>query len=518
MHISVYNRFHDAMNWRNDTRQFGAGRQWLRLGVSLAFMAIPWFRAFADDRLPAPASSGSGASAPTVHSSAHNIGDEKSSSSAMSNQFDVHAESLSDRAALATFAKSVNEDFDRLFGMSSDWTVPIRLQLFKGLGTEVGIQDSRTEVEYFDDAREFTIVLHLKLPEGFSNRWLEREIVRVLLLEQMLSGNRPEETANGTFGVPFWLSTGVLEAISHRSRGRPSDIYSRLVRSRQVLPIEQLLGSSEQEVGDDALSESVFRASAAALVEALLEQENGKMNLRNWLADLPLKRGDMTALFRQHFPSLRSSEASLSKWWALQVASMGQLQALEYYDVDETEKALDAALQIQLPALTRGTDADAVRDGDAGMVKRVLGWFSDDDEAVFTAGHLQDFERFVDHPKAPLVLENCRQALEGVRVRCFPLYRPIIDQYQAAVERLMKGDTAGVEELLAEGDDLRGQIRSVMTRAKDFMNYYEATQVGQRSGDFKGYHELLDQMRSQKPKSRGDRISTHLDELEREFE
>ncbi len=508
------------MSWRNYSTQAKAGPGGHGLGVVLVFIVMPWCCANAEDRLPTPAPSGGVTPAPTVQTSSRNVGevgDEKSSSSAVRNQFEVQADSLSDRAALATFAKSVNEDFDRLFDMNSDWRVPIRLQLFKGLGTEVGRQESRTEIEYFDDAREFTIVLVLKLPEGFSNRWLEREIVRVLLLEQMLSGNQPEETAKGTLSVPFWLSSGMLEAITHRSRGRPSDIYSRLVRSRQVLPIEQLLGSSEQEVGDDALSASVFRASAAALVEALLEQENGQVNLRNWLADLPLQRENMTALFRQHFPSLRSGEASLSKWWALQVASMGQLQALEYYGVAETEEALDSALRIQLPSVVRGTDADAVREGEAGVVKRVLGWFSSDDEAVFTAGRLHDYERFVDHPKAPAVLENCRQALEGVRVRCFPLYRPIIDQYQAAAERLMKGDQDGVEELLKEGDELRGQIRSVMTRTKDFMNYYEATQVGERSGDFKGYHELLDQMRSQKPKPRGDRISTHLDELEREF-
>jgi len=445
------------------------------------------------------------------------VGEEKSTSSAVSNQFDVQADSLSDRAALVTFAKSVNADFDRLFGMGPDWRVPIRIQLFKGLGKDVGFQESRTEVEYFDDAREFTVILHLKLPEGFSNRWLEREIVRVLLLEQMLSGSNPEETAQGNLSVPFWLSTGVLEAISHRSRGRPSDIYSRLVRSRQVLPIEQLLGSSEQEVGGDALSESVFRASAAALVEALLEQENGQTNLRKWLADLPVKRQNLTALFRHHFPSLRSGEASLSKWWALQVASMGQLQALEYYDVAETEEAIDAALRIHMPSVAHGFDVNAVREGEAGVVKRMLGWFSKDEEWEFTSGRLHDYRQFVDHPKAPLVFENCRQALEGVRVRCFPLYRPIVDQYQTAVERLMKGDKGGVDELLAEGDELRGQIRAVMTRATDFMNYYEATQVGERSGDFKGYHELLDQMRSQKPRPRGDRISTHLDELEREF-
>ena len=506
------------MRRRNYLTQSEAGRQRYRAAMLSMVIGLSWSAVGAQDRLPAPSSDN--AAPPTVQSSARNIGavgDEKSTSSAVSNQFDVLADSLSDRAALATFAKSVNEDFDRLFDMNADWRVPIRLQLFKGLGTELGEQESRTEVEYFDDAREFTIVLHLKLPEGFSNRWLEREIVRVLLLEQMLSGNNSEETARGSLNVPFWLSTGVLEAIAHRSRGRPSDIYSRLVRSRQMLPIEQLLASSEQEVGDDALSDSVFRASAAALVEALLEQENGRQNLRNWLSDLPLQRDNLTALFRQHFPGLRSGEASLSKWWALQVASMGQLQALEYYDVTETEKAIDAALQIQLPSIARGTDGDAVRDGEAGVVKRVLGWLSSDDEAAFTAGRLHDYERFFDHPKAPVVLENCRQAWEGVRVRCFPLYRPIIDQYQTAVERLMKGDQGGVGKLLAEGDELRAQIRSVMTRASDFMNYYEATQVGERSGDFKGYHELLDQMRSQKPKPRGDQISTHLDELEREF-
>ena len=34
----------------------------------------------------------------------------------------------------------------------------------------------------------FKITLQLKLPEGFDNRWLERQFVKVLVMEQILSG------------------------------------------------------------------------------------------------------------------------------------------------------------------------------------------------------------------------------------------------------------------------------------------------------------------------------------------
>jgi hypothetical protein len=62
------------------------------------------------------------------------------------------------------------------------------------------------------------------------------------------------------------------------------------------------------------------------------------------------------------------------------------------------------------------------------------------------------------------------------------------------------------------------QIRAVMARVTDFMNYHEATQVRERSGDFESYERTLKELRSKKPPPRDDRISKHLDAIEAEFQ
>lgn len=464
------------------------------------------------------------------------------------NQFDVWTANndLRARAALLAFAKSVNEDFDRLFELDGSWRVPIRVELFGGLGDGGGHQQARVLREQIGEG--FKITLQLKLPANFDNRWLERQLVKVLVMEQILSGSEAfklfaqlppgvdlESEAGSKIArtvvarteVAHWLTVGIAEVIEHRSKGRPSELYSRLVRSRQVLPIDQLLSATEESIGEDSLSKSIFRASAGALVAALLNQgegegrarKNGGRRFCQWLADLPgledHRPERLAALFRQHFPGLRSGQDSLSKWWALQVASMGQMQALEYYDAGTTETVIDAALEIRLPRSVTGEVVKA----EQGAIEKVLGWFSGaDDEESFAVGRLHDFKKFIDHQYAGVVLEACRQRLEGVKVRCFPLYRPVVDQYSVAAERLMQGNKGGVEKLLKEADEQRVMIRQAMARVTDFMNYHEATQVRERSGDFDAYERTLRELRSKKPPPREDRISKHLDAIEAEFQ
>jgi hypothetical protein len=459
------------------------------------------------------------------------------------NQFAIWTQSgdLRERAALAKFARSLNEDFDRIFGLDGSWRVPIRVELFGELGVDGGRQQARVIRQQVGEG--FRIKLQLKLPEGFDNRWLERQFISVLIREQMLSGPAAKELYSSLLPetdpgaessarevlrrteAPYWLTMGIAELIDHYSKGRPSELYSRLVRSRQVLPIDQVLTATQESIGEDSLSRSIFRGSAGALVAALLKQGNGEASTRKvaganfcrWMADLPGSDGtNVEALFRQHFPGLRTGQDSLSKWWALQVATMGQMQALEFHDPENTEKVITAALEIRLP---KSVISGEVAKPDEGAVKRVLGWFSGKgDEESFAAGRLHDFEKFQDHPHARIVLEACRQRLVGVKVRGFPLYRPVLEKYAAAAERLIKGGTGGVGKLLEEADQQRVQTREVMARVRDFMNYHEATQVRERSGDFEAYERTLKDLRSKKPPPRDDRISKHLDAIEVEFE
>src|SRR5690606_22677722 len=129
--------------------------------------------------------------------------------------------------------------------------------------------------------------------------------------------------------------------------GSPSAFYRGFLTSGQMLKPDEIV-AVENAAALNAVDQTIFRASASAMVEALIDQPDGSAAMRGLFADLGRPgRASIDVLLRQHFPAVRELGEGLDKWWALEVASLGQRQSFEFLGREETERLLTEALTLR---------------------------------------------------------------------------------------------------------------------------------------------------------------------------
>ncbi len=429
-------------------------------------------------------------------------------------QVRVIADDSETRTAFANFADSQLNQFRALMKERDDaWSFPIELRVS---GNANDVVEGATaaiprQIELLPDGR-INLQLYVRLHNRYDQAEVNRRFLQLLLYEMMTRqfAGQPNAFDEINLQVPYWLIRGLDELIQHRAAGRPSTLFAGIINSREVLPIDQILSRRENETLDP-VSDAVFGASAAALVQALLDLEDGADSLRAYLASLPNRRKEGTdvdpqAELRGHFPGLRGSADALEKWWSIQIASMGELQAFEFYPPDKTEILLDQALAIDLPA-------EKVEKGNG--IRKFLP-HTKPREAF--QGRVHDFEKFLDHDQAKAALEQSRLALKTLGLRAFPTYRGIVLRYELAVIDLINGKERGVAGQLEKLDQERAGVGKAMERVYDYMNYFEATQAEGGSEAYEHYRAMKEKLDQQHRPPRKDRISRYLDKLELEFE
>lgn len=430
-----------------------------------------------------------------------------------SGQILVRSKDAKGRGVMASFAETVSVELGKILeDQKVGWVYPIEIET-KGSMTDVGVA-GRTMVTRIDliEGDSFVLRLFVKLNDEFSRQQFTRELLRLLLLERMLRNQKDvDKIAGKRLEVPHWILSGVDGLIEYRRLGRPSDLYAGMVRSRQLLSVDEILKGDPEKL--DSLSRATYDASAAALLGALFDQVNGAKNFGGMLSKLILSDGNAQLLLKEEFPGLRGGEHSVDKWWALQVATMGELQAMEYLRVEETEALLDEALVVIFPGEGEGDGAESKK---PGFWKKIFP-FGKKKGAEFTKGRIHDFDQFYKRKECDKVLEQNQLKLGQLKINCFPLYVPLITDYENAVLRLIEGKRKGLAEELERIDLERVRVSGTMQRVVDYLNYYEATQLEGPGADFEKYHQTREKLRRKKPPPRSDRISKYLDEIEREF-
>lgn len=430
-----------------------------------------------------------------------------------SGQIIVRSSDDKQRATMASFAESVSQELGNVLNDNKrPWVHTIEIET-RGSLADVGVT-GRTMVTRIDlmEGGDLVLLLFVKLSDEFSRQRFSREIVRLLLLERMLRDYKGGGQLDGKrLEVPHWILTGVDGLIEYRRLGRPSDLYAGLVRSRQLLTVEEILKGDPEKL--DSLSRASYEASAAALMAALFDQPDGAKSLGDLLSKLILFDGDTALLLKEQFPGLRGGKHSVDKWWALQVASMGELQAMEYLSAEETEQRLRQALRVDFPQNAQEAEG---KNKKLGFWKK-MNPFGKNNNVVFSSGRIHDFDQFYKHKDYKRVLERSQLSLRALRYRCFPLYVPVVANYEAAVSRLLAGKRRHVTEDLREIDRNRERIAGSMQRVVDYLNYYEATQLQEPGADFEKYHRTRERLRREKPPVRTDRISKYLDAIEKEY-
>ncbi|NLT72392.1 MAG: hypothetical protein GXX91_17095 [Verrucomicrobiaceae bacterium] len=426
------------------------------------------------------------------------------------------------RVTFHSFCKDYRDDFRWLLywvhAEREAWSVPIEVVLWGEMSDVHKGESVLTKVQVRPDHR-FLIRLEVKLHDDFEESEFRLKLMEALLIEQILApyALHPDDFALEKVKVPEWMVHGFDQLVLHRRSGSPSAFYRGFLTSGQMLKPDEIVAVAE--VADlDAVHYAIFRASASAMVEALIDQPDGGVAMRSLLGDLGRTgRAAIDVLLRQHFPAVRELGEGLDKWWALEVASLGQRQSFEFLGREETERLLTEALTLRF----EGVPDDAPV---AIPVKRGLFRFGktkneplpEEGSGPFV-GTIDKYQSYLGRAGVKEQLTQAFEKLQHVKRSGFPLYRPVFAKYEQILIQLATGDLSDLDAELAACEEMRTKIRETLIRTEDYLNYFEATRAPQRSEAFEEYMTLRKRLEEAAAPHRNDRISRYLDALEREF-
>lgn len=426
------------------------------------------------------------------------------------------------RVTFHSFCHDYRDDFRWLLhwvrSERKRWSVPIEVALW-GEMSDVHKGDAiLTRVQVRPDQR-FLIRVEVKLHDAFEESEFRLKLIEALLIEQVIA---PYAMSPGDFvlekvEVPEWMVHGFDQLILHRRSGSPSAFYRGFLTSGQMLKPDKIMAI--KNVAElDAVDYAIFRASASAMIEALIDQPEGGAAMSSLLGDLGRAgRAPLDVLLRQHFPAVRELGEGLDKWWALEVASLGQRQSFEFLGREETERILTEALTLRFEGVPESAPV-------ATPVKRGLFTFGKPSSEAPPAessgpfvGTIDQYQSYLSRAGVKEQLTQAFEKLQHLKRSGFPLYRPVFTGYERAIVKLAKGDLSGLDAELASYEEMRTKIGETLIRTEDYLNYFEATRAPQRSEAFEEYMSLRKSLEEDDAPQRNDRISRHLDALEVEF-
>jgi hypothetical protein len=267
------------------------------------------------------------------------------SSTSSSGQFVVYGPDLRVRSGLAAKCEEIGGELSRLLKTPEPWVlnVVIRIKpLTPSDPPDLGITSQVSALTHGG------FHLQLNVPEraGLRPADFRRELLGLLLAERILRSHK-QLTEERAQMLPAWVHTGVIKALDYRGRTRPSAEFAAIFKSGKVYGIEQILDT--QPTNLDGLSRTIYETSCCALVLALLDQPEGPLRFSRFMAALAVETKPERELLKQWFPSLAESDASLNKWWSLQLASLASPSVAETLDPTQTAALLDQALSFNLP-------------------------------------------------------------------------------------------------------------------------------------------------------------------------
>ena len=339
----------------------------------------------------------------------------------------------------------------------------------------------------------FVLGIRIHPDPGIDQDLLERAALTVMLYERSLRTLKPDALEDPLVVRP-WLVEGLVEARKWSEGSADRRLYEGVFRRGGGFTMDELFELSDRSFQQlDSASRLSFRALSGALVMALLEQPQGREAFRNFCGEAARFSGEMPVLMRKHFPDLNLSEKSLAKWWALTLAKLVQPKLTEALPVADTERELNAALQFH----TRDADGNAL---DKGI----------DSWKEITA--LEDTER----REAVRPVED---GLVRLSYRCFPSYRPIIQEYQQILRDIVAGKKEDkIQPRLSELSEQRVVRMERAERARDYLDFIEISLARDLSGEFDDYMRLKKELELRPRPKRHDRLTVVLDKMQKLYE
>jgi hypothetical protein len=387
------------------------------------------------------------------------------------------------RGTVAMLAEQSKDELLRLTGETDEWKVPVAIELHGQPGDPQPPRTLAMRLWVVEGVMQLKIDIHVG--RGIDQQRLQRAVTTALLYERALAGN-PGETP---MSVPPWLADGLCEAIAWQLNKSDRRLYEALFKSGGLFRIEDLFNMDDQEFESlDGATRAAFRVSSGALVMALLDQPQGRDGFRAFLTGAATHQGEMPVLLRRHFPELNLSETSLAKWWALQLAAKGGLNPLtDILTITQTESQLDEALHLQFRTA----------------------------EGIFSRREITAWPELagLDEPARQAAVRPAQDALVRLSYRCFPSYRPLLNEYQLILSAIANSQSGDVPQRLDSLKETRALMVSRAARGRDYLDWFEITRARETSGAFDDYQRLKERLKAN-PHRRKDELSSYLDRME----
>lgn len=405
-------------------------------------------------------------------------------------QFRIGGGDPLDRAAYASLAEEAKNEFLNLTEEKDAWKVPVNIILHGHRGDPMPTRTKSLGILWNEAGYELKLDVHLS--RGIEQEHFKSTVTSALVYERTLRNLKPGESETPFF-VPPWLVNGLREATAWRLNQSDRRLYEALFKTGGLFRIDDLFALNERAFEEmDAAMRAAFRVSSGALVMALLQQAQGKDGFRSFLTEVAAYQGETPGLLRKHFPELNLSETSLSKWWALQLANIGgQNLATDVLTISQTETALTEGLRLNFRT----------------------------EEGILQQKELSSWPELAAIPEAERIsaVRLAQDSLVRLSYRCFPSYRPIIAEYQIALNQIAKNTTQELPAQLTALDERRATMSGKALRARDYLDWFEITRARETSGAFDDYMRLKDRLKATSHR-RADHISKYLEKMDAIFD
>lgn len=410
----------------------------------------------------------------------------KQRSDSSTRQFTVWCDDTPVRQRIASFAEEVKSNLAQLLGEAHDgtrWRTPIVITVERASTLQRTLPP--VEVRPVQSVFGFKIDILVRVGDDPAAVHLEKQIVRALLLGYAY-GPRGLEHGDTFVEAPWWVIEGALQMFRRRDPGVDPALFQRLIASGQLPPIAEFLPGKPADLGPAALA--MDHACAMALVELLTEQPGGRESLARLIREWPRGNRDPITAVTSAFPSL-ASEKSLQRWWTLSIARLAAADRYEGLSLEETDRELTARTAITLPVNREG------------------------ERRTFQLSEYREFLKLKGSREALLAQQSSLIALSA---RANALLRPVIAEYERIVAQLARGKTRGLDAQLAQVTTTRDQALLRLSQIEDYLNWYEATQLGTRSRAFDSYLRTAAEITEREQRG-SDQITLYLDQLEAEL-
>jgi hypothetical protein len=399
-------------------------------------------------------------------------------------QFIIYCPDAALRSRISSLVVEVKSDLLALLGEGTDrWKIPIVVVL--GQAQAPGQTPVKFQMIATPDGSKIEIDAEIGNDPTAVN--LRRQIVRGILLEIAWRDRPPIRAGQRYLEAPWWLVDGAVEILRRRDSGVDTELFRRLVENNKLPTIEQFLSLRGGDLGRTA--EVLDAACAMALVQLLLEQSNGRANLGRLIRHWPTIGDDPLAALSKEFPGLAMGKSTLQKWWILNLARFAAAERYHGLTVAESEARLAPLLEIELVIDKAGT------------------------KKMFTVG---EFDQFRKLPKARAAMAARQNAVVSLNAQANVLFRPVLSEYEEIFSLLARGRTRRIAERLAAVERYRATVLHRMGEIADYLNWYEATQLGTRSNAFDGYLKAVNVL-SDEENRRSDPVAQYLDRLQEEY-